>query len=128
MLRPRLPTLAPNPLLWLVLTRAAFIQDPDYERRLETYDEYEASVHKRYRPVCERCQPLVEEEIRKNDALARSKVLGGWLRVSNPSQKRIPRSLGERAKMEKDIRLWKVRGLLCLTTLGLVMAGDLAGV
>lgn len=104
-----------------------FAQDPEYERRLATYDEYEASVHKRYKPVCERCQPLVEEEIRKNDALARSKVLGGWLRGSNPRQRQVTRALGERARMEKEIRFWKIRGALCLTTLALVLVGDLAG-
>ena len=124
------------------LTRTP-VQDPEHDRRLASYDAYKASVHARYPPVCANCAAPVEEQIRKKDGMARSDALGRWLRDSSrspallahpgaappgaPGARRPVLSSVDRRALERELRWWRVRGALCIATLGAVLLGDLAG-
>lgn len=41
--------------------------DPNYLELLSSLSEYKDRLYKRYPPVCARCEPVAEEEIRKGD-------------------------------------------------------------
>ncbi|SJX60852.1 uncharacterized protein SRS1_12078 [Sporisorium reilianum f. sp. reilianum] len=53
--------------------------DPEYQQKLHSLPEYEASIASRYPPVCSDCAPVVEERIAERDQFARSWSLGKWL-------------------------------------------------
>ena len=95
-------------------------------------------MHARYPPVCANCAAPVEEQIRKKDGMARSDALGRWLRNSShspallaplgaPGARRPVLSSVDRRALERELRWWRVRGTLCIATLGAVLLGDLAG-
>ncbi|KAH9162785.1 Ima1 N-terminal domain-containing protein [Lactarius sanguifluus] len=103
--------------------------DPDYEPRLASFAAYKASIHARYPPVCERCAPLVEEEIRKKDAIARSNALGSWLNESKKkdTRRQVLSSRVDRYKLNRELRWWTARGVLWVATLVGVVSVDVAG-
>lgn len=105
-------------------------QDPDYEPRLASFAAYKASMHARYPPVCERCAPLVEEEIRKKDEMARSNALGSWLNESKKkdTRRQVLSSSMDRYKLSRELRWWAARGVLWVVTLVGVVSVDVAGV
>ena len=113
----------------LSLTRVV-LQDPDYEPRLASFAAYKASMHARYPPVCERCGPLVEEEIRKKDEMARSNALGSWLNESKKkdTRRQVLSSSMDRYKLSRELRWWAARGVLWVITLVGVVSVDVAGV
>ncbi|KAA1471585.1 hypothetical protein DENSPDRAFT_929684 [Dentipellis sp. KUC8613] len=101
-------------------------QDPEYEQRLAQYDAYRASVSARYPPVCARCAPLVDEEIRRKDTMARSSALGRALKESRGRdvRRRVSLSRASRAALERELRWWRLRGALCALTLGAALLAD----
>lgn len=103
--------------------------DPDYEPRLASFAAYKASMHARYPPVCERCAPLVEEEIRKKDIMARSNALGSWLSESKKkdTRRQVLSSSMDRYKLSRELRWWAARGVLWVATLVGVVSVDVAG-
>ncbi|KAI9461012.1 Ima1 N-terminal domain-containing protein [Lactarius psammicola] len=103
--------------------------DPDYEPRLASFESYKASMHARYPPVCERCAPLVEEEIRKKDIMARSNALGSWLNESKKkdTRRQVLSSSVDRYKLNRELRWWTARGVLWVATLVGVVSVDVAG-
>jgi hypothetical protein len=105
------------------------LQDPDYEPRLASFAAYKASMHARYPPVCEKCAPLVEEEIRKKDVMARSNALGSWLNESKKkdTRRQVLSSSVDRYKLNRELRWWAARGVLWVVTLVGVVSVDVAG-
>jgi len=95
------------------------LQDPDYEPRIANFATYKASMHARYPLVCERCAPLVEEEIRKKDVMARSNALGSWLNESKKkdTRRQVLSSSVDRYKLNRELRWWAARGVLWVATL-----------
>ncbi|KAF5356202.1 hypothetical protein D9756_004116 [Leucocoprinus leucothites] len=90
----------------------------EYAQRIEMFPEYRESLHTRYPPVCEKCMPVVEDEIRKKDQMARSKALGAWLKDSKgkDSQRRVSAHSKDREKVVVELYWWKLRGGLWLAT------------
>ncbi|KAJ3573674.1 hypothetical protein NP233_g2292 [Leucocoprinus birnbaumii] len=86
---------------------------PQYNRAY-----YQESLYTRYPPVCENCMPVVEEEIRRKDQMARSKALGGWLRDSKGkgTRRRVSAQSKDRDKVVVELYWWKLRGCLWLAT------------
>ena len=76
---------------------------------------YRESLHVRYPPVCDSCLPLVEDEIRQKEQMARVKALGGSLTKGKERQRRRKAS-GSEIEKEKSTAdtmfWWKVRGYL----------------
>ncbi|KAI0307687.1 Ima1 N-terminal domain-containing protein [Multifurca ochricompacta] len=103
--------------------------DPDYAPRLAGFPAYKASMYARYPPVCERCAPLVEDEIRKKDVMARSDALGSWLNESkkNDTRRQVSLSSMDRYKLNRELRWWTARGILWVATLLGTLFIDLAG-
>ncbi|KAG8955457.1 hypothetical protein FRC04_008808 [Tulasnella sp. 424] len=56
--------------------------DPAYGQLLEQLPAYKESLNLRYPPLCPACAPAVEEDLERKNQMARSSVLGGWLRQS----------------------------------------------
>jgi hypothetical protein len=107
-----------------------FPQDPDYAPRLAGFTAYKTSIYARYPLVCEKCAPLVEEEIRKKDDMARSNALGSWLNESKKKdtrRHRVSLSTMDRHKLSRELRWWTARGALWMATLVLAVAADAAG-
>jgi hypothetical protein len=104
-------------------------QDPDYEHRLAGFEGYKATIYTRYPPVCEKCAPLVEEEIRKKDVVARSNALGSWLNESKKKDTRRQVSVSnmDRHKLYRELRWWTVRGVLWVVTLLVALSANVAG-
>ncbi|KAI0271416.1 Ima1 N-terminal domain-containing protein [Gloeopeniophorella convolvens] len=103
--------------------------DPDYEPRLAGFDAYKASMYARYPPVCERCAPLVEEEIRKKDGMARANALGSWLSASKrtDTRRQVALSHMDRHTLRRELRWWAARGALWALTLVGAVCADVAG-
>ncbi|KAN0121670.1 Ima1 N-terminal domain containing protein [Russula decolorans] len=103
--------------------------DPDYEPRLAEFATYKASIYARYPPVCEKCAPLVEDEIRKKDVVARSNALGSWLNESKKKDTRRQVSVSnmDRHKLYRELRWWTARGFLWVITLLVAVSADVAG-
>ncbi|KAF8499278.1 Ima1 N-terminal domain-containing protein [Russula emetica] len=103
--------------------------DPDYEPRLAGLTTYKASIYARYPPVCEKCAPVVEEEIRKKDVVARSNALGSWLNESKKKDTRRQVSVSnmDRHKLYRELRWWTARGVLWVVTLLVAVSVDVAG-
>ncbi|KEP50452.1 Ima1 amino-terminal domain protein [Rhizoctonia solani 123E] len=91
--------------------------DPSYSQRLAEYPAYKESLYARYPPVCAKCEPAVDEQIRQKDTMAKSAALGGWLqasaRRSSPGTEcgHKPPGTGTR-----QVVIWNTRGVLWLTT------------
>jgi hypothetical protein len=109
--------------------RVVLPQDPDYAPRLAGFTAYKASIYARYPPVCDRCAPLVEEEIRKKDDMARSNALGSWLNESKKTDTRRQVFLSnmDRHKLDRELRWWTARGVLWAATLLGSVSVDVAG-
>ncbi|KAF9651998.1 hypothetical protein BDM02DRAFT_3090013 [Thelephora ganbajun] len=117
-------------------------EDPEYPARLASLPSYQASVELRYPPVCPNCLPVVEEEIRSRDHMARTSALGHWLKSSKGKGKQRVASGGMHAvgkgssqetgvmgvkKAKRDGEIWMVRGGIWIGTLGLSIGVDSAG-
>lgn len=91
--------------------------------------EYRESLHMRYPPVCENCMPVVEDEIRKKDQMARAKALGAWLKDSKgkETQRRVSGAGKEREKETVELYWWKIRGGLWLATSILSLMFNVSG-
>lgn len=91
--------------------------------------DYRNSLHIRYPPVCEKCLPAVEEEIRSKDSMARTKALGGWLKQSKgkEKQRKVSGSSKQREKLGVQLAAWKIRGCLWVFTLLVGIAGNSSG-
>ncbi|KAJ7654983.1 Ima1 N-terminal domain-containing protein [Mycena polygramma] len=87
---------------------------PESDQRMQTLDEYRESLHLRYPPVCESCQPAVEEEIRRKDAMARTQALGGWLNQTKGKVRQRQASLtkDDTDKLGMEMLAWRIRGCL----------------
>lgn len=113
------------------LRPASFVlQDPDYAPRLAGFAAYKASIYARYPLACERCAPLIEEEIRKKDDMARSNALGSWLNESKKKdtrRQRVALSSMDRHKLSRELRWWTARGALWVATLFVAVSADVAG-
>ncbi|KAF8578730.1 hypothetical protein K439DRAFT_1416900 [Ramaria rubella] len=98
--------------------------DPTYEDREAELPAYKASLQTRYPPVCNDCQPSVDEDLRKKEHMARTTALGGWLKRSQHvgTQRSIELQRGVREAL-----LWKGRGAMWIATLMLFMLVDLSG-
>lgn len=102
--------------------------DPEYARRAASLPAYRASLEKRYPSVCPACLPAVEEEIKRRDHMARTNALGVLLKNSKGKGKERQRQSSgshaqrNRATLEKDMFLWRIRGVLWSTTLVLVLS------
>ena len=91
--------------------------------------EYRNSLHVRYPPVCEKCQPAVDEEIRAKDHMARTKALGGWLKRTKGKEKerKVSGSNKQRDNLSVELVAWRLRGGLWCATLAMALAGNAAG-
>ncbi|KAJ6621578.1 Ima1 N-terminal domain-containing protein [Mycena sp. CBHHK59/15] len=98
---------------------------PEFNRRMQTLDEYRESLHLRYPPVCDSCRPAVEDEIRRKDAMARTQALGGWLNQTKgkEKQRRVSLPKQESSKLGVEMVAWRVRGCLWAATATLSMFG-----
>lgn len=105
------------------------LQDPSYERRLEMLPDYRNSLHVRYPPVCDKCQPAVDEEIRTKDHMARTKALGGWLKQSKgkEKQRKVSAAGKQRDNLVVELAAWRFRGGLWCSTLMVVLVGNATG-
>ncbi|KAI0048324.1 hypothetical protein FA95DRAFT_1491034 [Auriscalpium vulgare] len=103
--------------------------DPGYARRLESYPAYRDSVYARYPQVCDECAPLVDAEIRKKDSMARADALGRSLKQTKGLDSRrlhSPGSRFDRHKLERELKWWRLRGVLWGVTMCGAMALDAA--
>lgn len=92
--------------------------------------EYRESLHTRYPPVCENCMPIVEDEIRKKDQMARAQALGAWLKDSKGKEtqrRRVSAKGKDREKEAVELYWWKLRGGLWLVTSGLSLVFNTSG-
>ena len=82
--------------------------------RLGDVSAYNESLHQRYPFVCERCEPLVREEIEKKDHMARVQALGGSLSKGRARRRGIPGSFDKAQVKPKVVKLvwWRIRGVL----------------
>jgi hypothetical protein len=92
--------------------------------------QYRESLHRRYPPVCPDCAPAVEEEIRRKDSMARSSALRGWLDKTRGKERerRVSGSLQERERAIKHIYIWRIRGVLWVSTAACWMLGYISSV
>ncbi|KIO29352.1 hypothetical protein M407DRAFT_21577 [Tulasnella calospora MUT 4182] len=65
--------------------------DPAYKQLLEQLPAYKESLNLRYPPLCPSCTPAVEEVLERKNQMARTSVLGGWLRQIKVECQRIAR-------------------------------------
>jgi hypothetical protein len=84
-------------------------QDPTYRALHDDLDNYVASLHNRFPPVCANCQPKVDEALRKADQKAHGAV---WSLALKRGQARTGRSDPEIGIDEWAIFVWKLRGVL----------------
>jgi hypothetical protein len=80
-------------------------QDPTYQSLYSDLPRYLQSVHTRYPPVCQNCQPAVNDALRKANHRANVDAWGSALRRGND----IPRK--GRGNEFWDILLWRLRGV-----------------
>ncbi|KAH8119948.1 Ima1 N-terminal domain-containing protein [Phellopilus nigrolimitatus] len=105
--------------------------DPSYASRTAQLPAYSASLQRRYPPVCGACAPGVEAEIARRDEMARTRALGGALKVSNgrPGLAGKSNATTPASQKERGTRLgsWRARGVLWATSFMLVLAGNGTG-
>lgn len=117
-------------------------EDPEYSTRLASLSSYQSSVEVRYPPVCAKCLPAVEEEIRSRDHMARTSALGHWLKSSKGKGKQrvasgdahaVGKAGGQETSVmgvkrsKTDGQIWVVRGGVWVAALGLSVSVDVAG-
>ncbi|KIJ54653.1 hypothetical protein M422DRAFT_200532 [Sphaerobolus stellatus SS14] len=98
--------------------------DPTYEARLAEMPAYTESLQERYPPVCNNCRPIIDEELKSKEQMARTSALGGWLKRSRHAG--AQRST-EQLKGRRDVLIWRIRGGLWTGTLLAFLGVDLAG-
>lgn len=121
----------------LVNLLAAYLPDPSdptYASRRAALPAYRESLYARYPPVCATCAPAVDAEIARKDEMARTRALGGALRVSSPTLRRPgtpggrgSKSAAKNSVTSRNLLLWRVRGILWVLTLFFVNGGYTAG-
>lgn len=131
-----------TPISPILNTHLTTRKDPEYPSRLASLPSYQASVELRYPPVCAKCLPAVEEEIRSRDHMARTSALGYWLKSSKGKGKErvasgdshfIRKRAGKDASVMgvKEVkwngRIWMVRGGVWVAALGLSAGVDIMG-
>jgi hypothetical protein len=57
---------------------------PTYASLLSNLPAYKRSLEARYPLMCEKCEPIVEEVIRRGDYRAKTAALNGFLKKSSP--------------------------------------------
>lgn len=78
--------------------------------------------------MCADCLPLVKDEIKKKDHMARTRALGGWLKESKGKKKRQVSGKGkEKETIGVELVAWRIRGALWAATLVSALAGNAAG-
>ncbi|KAI0815070.1 Ima1 N-terminal domain-containing protein [Irpex lacteus] len=97
--------------------------DPDYNRLLAQLPAYQSSLETRYPPICANCLPAVEEEIKCRDNMARTSALGGFLKESRGKerQRQVAVSRNQKEALERQLVMWKVRGVLWGVTLAVFL-------
>ncbi|CAE6412994.1 unnamed protein product [Rhizoctonia solani] len=90
--------------------------DPTYSKRLAEFPAYKESLYTRYPPVCAKCQPAVDEQIRQRDSMAKSAALGGWLQASARRSKSPGSGFGDKPPraVGRQVVIWNIRGALWL--------------
>lgn len=97
-------------------------QDPTYRDLYEGLPTYLASVHARYPPVCENCQPAVDEALNRANRRANVDAWGSALR-------RTPTSTsGGRSQWSEilDIAFWRLRGVLFCSSIAISLGLGIA--
>lgn len=108
-------------IVYVVLTVSR--QDPEYSRLYAQLPAYRASLETRYPPICASCLPAVEEEIKRRDRMAKTSALGTLLKQSKGKGKERQRqasgsiSQPQRASLERELLVWRIRGMLWAVTL-----------
>lgn len=99
------------------------LQDPDYNRLLAQLPAYQSSLETRYPPICANCLPAVEEEIKRRDNMARTSALGGFLKESRGKerQRQVAVTRNQKEALERQLVMWKVRGVLWGVTLAVFL-------
>ncbi|RXW14473.1 hypothetical protein EST38_g11384 [Candolleomyces aberdarensis] len=87
-------------------------ESSEYAYRVKMLPEYKESLYTRYPPVCELCQPAVEDEIHQKEQMARRKALGGWLKEGKERKRRVSGTPQSKEKVLVETLSWKVRGVL----------------
>jgi hypothetical protein len=91
--------------------------------------EYKESLQLRYPPVCATCLPLVEDEIRRKNEMARSKALGGWLQETKgkEKQRKVSGAGKDLEKVTLQLVAWRLRGCLWVGSLAAAAVGNSIG-
>jgi hypothetical protein len=79
--------------------------------------------------VCATCLPLVDDEIRRKNEMARLKALGGWLHETKGKEKKR-KGYGAGKEVEKvvvQLIAWRIRGCLWLGSLVAAVVGNSIG-
>ncbi|KAK7064357.1 integral inner nuclear membrane protein ima1 [Favolaschia claudopus] len=105
---------------------ANYLDSDDADQGTQTLDGYRESLHLRYPPVCDSCQPAVEEEIRRKDAMARSHALGGYLNQTKGKarQRQVSLTREETQKLGTEMLIWRIRGCLWAATVAASILGS----
>jgi len=89
---------------------------------------YRESLHTRYPPVCEKCLPLVEDEIHRRDHMARVQALGGWLSKGKERQRSVSKDVQkEKTQFDHTLFWWRVRGCLWAFSTVVSLVGNACG-
>lgn len=107
------PTYLSRPHVHQLLIELIY-QDPTYRILYNELPNYLEGVHTRYPPVCENCQPAVDEALRKANHRANVDAWGSALRRNHQSIEG-----GRSGWMEMlDVGFWRLRGILfCSSTI-----------
>jgi hypothetical protein len=113
----------------LIVTWVAkcLMQDRTYASRLASLPTYTQSLQSRYPPVCDSCKPSVEEEIHRKETMARTRALGGALKESRTAARVRTTEREHQRKLNRRMVLWKVQGVLWLTSLAFSLSVNGAG-
>lgn len=105
------------------------LKGPEYESRLEMLPAYRASLDARYPPICENCMPLVEDEIRRKEHMARVQALGGWLSKGKERQRQVSDEIQNPVKVvnERMLFWWRLRGCLWAFSTAFSITGNISG-
>lgn len=103
----------------LTLNYVHTAQDPEHSLLLAHLPAYQSSLETRYPPICPSCLPAVEEEIKRRDNMARTSALGGFLKESRGKgkQRQVAVTQGQKEALERQLVIWRVRGVLWVVTL-----------
>ncbi|KAK8850464.1 hypothetical protein IAR55_004382 [Kwoniella newhampshirensis] len=102
--------------------------DPLYPALFADLPTYLSKLHTRYPPVCQNCQPAVDEALRRSDHRAQVEAWGSALRrgaaTTNTSGGDGGDDIG-RGVSSGDILVWRIRGALYWTGTGLSLSRSL---